>query len=183
MNGIASLLDKSAASRVEFLWKELETRCGLVGVKTTPFPHISWQVTGTYDFPALERALNSLASQASPFTIHSTGLGLFTGENPILFISILKDENLMRFHSLLWEETINTAIQPSLYYSPANWVPHITLAYNDLDQHKLGCAIQYLVIQNFDWEIRIDKLIFISKNENEVTDMVEYNFGGPAKNS
>jgi hypothetical protein len=44
MNGIASLLDERAASRVRQLWKNLEERCGLVGVMATPFPHFSWQV-------------------------------------------------------------------------------------------------------------------------------------------
>ena len=102
MNGIASLLDEPATSRVNYWWQELEARCGLVGVKTTPLPHFSWQVTEAYDLPLLEIVLHTFARQARPFTIRTSGLGLFTGENPIVYISIVKDESLIHFHSLLW---------------------------------------------------------------------------------
>ena len=97
MNGIASLLDRPATTRVAIIWQELEARCGLLGVKTTPFPHVSWQVTEAYELPLLEKVLGSFTRQVQPFTIHTTGLGLFTGENPILYISILKDEPLNAF--------------------------------------------------------------------------------------
>jgi len=177
MNGIASLLDRHATTRVAIIWQELEARCGLLGVKTTPFPHVSWQVTEAYELPLLEKVLGSFTRQVQPFTIHTTGLGLFTGENPILYISILKDEPLMRFHSLVWEKTDGSAIRPSPYYSPAQWVPHITLAYNDLNQHNLDCAMQYLAFQNFDWEILIDNLVFVAQSENQPPETVEYHFG------
>ena len=137
MNGIASLLDQLAASRMEHLWQELETKCGLVGVKATPFPHFSWQVTGSYDLPRLETVLPSIARQAHPFTIHTAGLGLFTGENPIVYISNFKNEPIMRFHPLIWEQIKGIAIHPSPYYSPRYWVSHITLPYNDVTSTKL----------------------------------------------
>jgi 2'-5' RNA ligase len=183
MNGIASLLDKSATIRVELLWQELEARCGLVGIKTTPFPHISWQVTDAYDLKHLEKALETFAKQSQPFSVRSTGLGVFTGDHPILFISILKDEPLMRFQSLLWEQTNRIAIRPSPYYSPILWVPHITIAYNDVDQRNLDCAMQYLAFQNFDWEIQIDNLVFIAQTENQVPETVKYHLGNKGINS
>jgi hypothetical protein len=71
MNGIASLLDQPATSRVKQLWQELEARYGLVVVKATPFPHFSWQVTDDYNLPRLETVLPALAKQVQPFTIQT----------------------------------------------------------------------------------------------------------------
>jgi len=177
MNGIASLLDGPATIHVERLWQELEVRCGLVGVKVTPFPHFTWQVTKDYDLPRLKIALHELAGQVQPFSIHTSGLGLFSGENPIVYVSIVKDEPLMRLHSMLWEKMAGIAFQPALYYSPAQWVPHITLAYNDLISANLDCAMQFLAFQSFNWEIQIDNLILVAQVEDRNTAPVKVRLG------
>ena len=177
MNGIASLLDEHTATRVERVWQDLESHCGLVGVKTTPFPHISWQVTASYEVTRLEYVLSALVKQITPFTIHTTGIGLFSGERPVIYISIVKDEPLIHFHSMLWEKTKEIAIQPVLLYSPEWWVPHITIAYNDVTPANIGCAMQYLAFQSIAWEIRVDNLIFVTQDENHFTHTKTYHFG------
>jgi 2'-5' RNA ligase len=177
MNGIASLLDGPATSRVERLWQELEAHCGLVGVKLTPFPHFTWQVTEDYDLPRLEVTLRALAGQIQPFSIHTSGLGLFTGEHPIVYISIVKDEPLMRFHSLLWKKMVGIAFHPTLYYSPDQWVPHITLAYNDVTSANIDCVMQSLAFQTFNWEIQIDNLILVAQAEGHNTAPVRVRLG------
>ena len=177
MNGIASLLDQPATSRVEHLWQELEARCGLVGVKAAPFPHFSWQVTDNYDLPRLEIAMRALAMHTQPFSIHTTGLGLFTGENPIVYISIVKDEPLMHFHAMLWEKMDGLAIRPALYYTPGQWVPHITLAYNDVTSANLDCVMQSLAFQSFNWEIQINNLILVTQKADQLPETVAYRFG------
>jgi hypothetical protein len=180
MNGIASLLDRSTTNRVELIWHQLEAQCGLVGIKATPFPHISWQVTEAYTLPQLETVLAALVRQLEPFYIHTTGLGLFTGPKPILYISAIKDEQLMRLHATLWEETNGIAIRPSQYYSPGYWVPHITLAYNDVNENNLDCALHILAFQSFDWEILIDNLVFVAQVGDQLPETVGYHFGKKA---
>jgi len=177
MNGIASLLDKPATSRVENLWQELEVHCGLVGVKSTPFPHLTWQVTEGYGLPRLEAALHALADQVCRFTIHASGIGLFVGENPIVYISIIKDEPLLLFHSLLWERLNGIAFHPVLYYSPGQWVPHITMAYNDVTSTNLDCVMQFLAFQSLDLKIEIDNLILVIQGEDQLPATVRYPFG------
>jgi 2'-5' RNA ligase len=177
MNGIASLLDVPAASRVEQLWQELEARCSLVGVKITPFPHLTWQVTEAYDLSRLDHVLHSLALQTQPFTIHTSGLGLFTSETPIVYISIVNDEPLMQFHARLWDKVKGIAIHPMLYYAPGQWVPHITLAYRDVTPSNLDCVMQGLAFQALNWEIRIDNLILVAQGEGQNVETIRYPFG------
>ena len=177
INGIASLLDKPATERVESLWQELDAQCGLVGVKITPFPHFSWQVTEGYDSPRLDTSLQEIAGQTQPFTVRTAGLGLFSGESPIVYILIVKDEALIRFHSLLWQRMEKIAIRPMPHYAPEKWVPHITLAYNDVRRDNLGCALNNLAFLPFEWEIQIDNLVTIAQTEGPTAQTVYYKFG------
>jgi len=177
MNGIASLLDPSTNSRVEDIWQELESKCGLKGVRITPFPHFTWQVTEGYDLPKLERVLRSISRHTLPFSIHTDGLGIFTGEKPVVYISIFKDELLMKLHSRLWEQTEAFATDPILLYSPTQWIPHITLAYDDLGRDNLDCAFQTLVFQSYNWEIKIDNLIYIGQSSDQTTQTGKYLLG------
>jgi len=180
MNGIASILDAPAAGRVEEIWRELEVRCGLTGVKITPFPHFSWQVAEEYDIPALESALQEVVRTARPFPVRTTGLGLFTGDKPILHVPLVKDRELLEFHALLWEATRACAIGAQPYYVPEAWMPHITLAYGDVTSANLDCAMQFLAFQSFDWEIRVDNLIFIAQSEGVTVEACRYRFGEEA---
>ncbi len=177
MNGIASLLDPYANDQVESIWDELEEECGLSGVRVTPFPHFSWQVTEGYNLPLLESALKNFTKEIQPFTIHTDGLGIFSGEKPVVYISIFKDKNLTNLHSLLWEKTISFAANPIMQYSPAQWVPHITLAYNDLTPEKVDCVFQALIYRPFNWEIQIDNLIYISRPADQTAGMGKFVLG------
>ncbi len=176
MNGIASLLDDTANAHVERIWQELESRCGLKGIRMTPFPHVTWQVTGGYDLAKLEQVLHDITKNIHPFIIHTDGIGIFTGEKPVVYLSIFKDEFLLRLHSNLWEQTKGFAKDPDRQYSPPHWIPHITIAYNDLHRANLDCVMQALVFQTFEWEITIDNLIFISQTGTQTTEMGKYLF-------
>jgi 2'-5' RNA ligase len=177
MNGIASLLDTPATERVKRLWQELEVRCGLTGVKITPFPHFSWQVAEGYDIPALETVLQEIVRETKPFRVRTTGLGLFTGDSPIIYIPLVKDRELLEFHARLWDATRSSVISAHPYYSPEAWVPHITLAYGDVNADNLGCAMHFLAAQSFDWEIQVDNLVFIAQSEGATVEACRYHFG------
>ena len=171
------MLDKPAAARVEALWLELEAECGLVGAKAAPFPHFSWQVAENYHLPRLETMLRKITRRTQPFMLRTAGLGLFTGENPIVYVSLVKDESLLRFHAMLWEQTKKIAIHPLPHYALEHWVPHITLAYGDVRRDNLGCALQTLAFQSFDWEIWVDNVVFIAQADNQTTETRRYRFG------
>ncbi len=178
MNGIASLLDQAASQHVERLWRELETDCGLVGVRVTPFPHFSWQVTEGYDLPRLKTTLQKTARGMQPFVVHTAGLGLFTGESPVIYVPIVREKSLLRLHEMLWERTKKLAIRPASYYAPDQWIPHITLAYGDVDMESLGCALRTLAVQSFDWEIKVDNFVFVAQADDQVAETHTYPFGG-----
>ena len=178
MNGIASLLSDPHKTQVEAIWQELEEKCGLVGVRTTPFPHITYQVVEAYDQERLDPILREIAGQAQPFTVYSTGLGLFTGPAPVIYISLAKNEPLLQFHRILWERTQEVAQGVSPLYAPNLWTPHITLGIGDISQVNLACAMQNLAFRNFAWEIKLNDLAFIGQeDENTYGNFCTYSFG------
>jgi 2'-5' RNA ligase len=69
------------------------------------------------------------------------------------------------------------SVNPALYYSPGQWIPHITLAYNDVTPANLDCVMQSLAFQTFNWEIQINNLILVAQREDKFSELVRYPFG------
>ena len=168
MNGNASLLNDPCTSQVEAIWQELEEKCGLIGVRVTPLPHFTYQVVEAYDQPRLVQILQEIASQAKPFTAQTTGLGLFTGETPVIYLPLVKNDLLLHFHKVIWDRTKESAHGVSPYYSPDLWIPHITLGYGDVTNFNLGCAMETLAFRELNWEITVDNLTFIGQFEQNL---------------
>lgn len=161
MNGVVSLLDDEHYQQVEALWAELAECFGLQGVYITPFPHFSYQVADYYDTQQLEPILRQAASKISPFQIKTTGLGIFTGTQPVLYIPVVRSLELSQVHQTLWQ-AISQAGQGILdYYMPENWMPHITIGFGDLQPNLLPEVTRLLGTRDFTWEMTINHFAFI----------------------
>lgn len=177
MHGLVSLLPSPYYEQVEAIWKELEDECGLMGIKVTPYPHFSWQIAQDYDFERLKQILGEVASAARPIRVVTAGLGLFTGPRPVIFISIVKTAALMDFHTRMWARTQEASQNASPYYSPQAWVPHISLAYEDVDKTNISAVMGRLVFRSFSWEMTIDNLdLFYELNGELVTLKYQFQF-------
>lgn len=169
MDGIATLLDPISQERVAALWQRLQLRCEFPPLRSYLIPHLTWHVAESYDHEALTRILEDLCGQFEPFFVRTAGLGIFTGERPILFIQVIKDQFLIDFHRRLWEIFTPLAKQPSLHYSPENWMPHVTLFFDDLflqpppvwDAYQTTlCILNLLIRETFDWQIQVANLSY-----------------------
>lgn len=165
MHGIVSLLDPPAYAQVESIWHVLETECGLSGIKMTPLPHFSWQIAEDYDLEPTRKILEQFAQGTRPFPALASGLGIFTGPSPVLYIPVVKDDLLLRFHARLWGEIRTNAAGSSSYYSPPSWMPHITLAYGDVDSKKLICAVEIMAQKTINLQIMVDNLALVYQVE------------------
>jgi 2'-5' RNA ligase len=161
MHGVVSLLEQRSYAAVEGLWDELERQFGVRGVRATPFPHFTYQVAGAYDEPALESAMRRVAGARPPFQARTTGLGVFTGAEPVVYVPVVRDARLSALHEAVWDALSPAGSDVSGYYRPDQWMPHITLAWADIDAERAGAIAGYLAGRSFDWEITIDNLTFI----------------------
>src|SRR5437764_1394983 len=108
MDGVGSFLDDTHYRLVEDLWAELEQRFGVRGVYVTPYPHFSYHVADHYDLTVLEPTLRRIAQGAPPFVVRTTGLGIFTGSSPVLYVPVVRDPVLTEFQRRLWQ-----AVEPA----------------------------------------------------------------------
>lgn len=67
---------------------------------------------------------------------------MFTGESPVIFILVVKDTQLLKFHYSIWERLKQAKEDISDYYSPQSWIPHISLAYEDVTKENIGKALK-----------------------------------------
>lgn len=179
MHAIVSMLDEEHFERLKDIWRDLEADCGLAGVHLTPLPHFSWQTASQYDFDRLKPLLSNISAEAQPFFVRTTGIGVFSGELPVVYIPVVKDAPMSGFHGRLWQQVKPTAIGISSHYAPEVWVPHITLAYGDVNRFKLGCAMEKLAFQPLNWEVQVNHLALVFQYSGQVGEIDSiYPFGG-----
>ena len=163
MDGIISLLPPPFYQQVEALWDELEDSFALKGVRITPFPHFSWQIAENYDQAGLALTLKQIAARGIEFMAQTSGLGIFSSPQPTLYIALVRNPLLTRFHQQVWKavEPLSTGASP--YYRADNWVPHITIAYLDLTPQNIGALIQNLAFREFNWQFAVNNVGYISQ--------------------
>jgi 2'-5' RNA ligase len=158
MQGVGTDLDELHAGSVREIWQLLRDDCGLSVVKASPKPHFTWQIAEEYDLEAAKSVLQEIILQIPPFRVFTTGLGLFTGQYPVLYIPVIKNAAVVAFHEMLWERLSPFRRGTNDYYSPLLWTPHITLAYEGLDPERMICALERLSPMSFNWELLVDNL-------------------------
>jgi 2'-5' RNA ligase len=180
MHGVVSLLDSTHYEQVERLWTELEARFGVRGVYITPYPHISYHVAAAYDLARLEPIVRALAREFAPFQVRTTGLGVFTGAQPVLYLPVVRTVPLSHLHARLWEALAPAAGGGNANYHPDRWLPHVTIGFGDVPPERLAPIIAHLAARSFDWDITLDHLVVIYDHGGGQTVQARYPFGHPA---
>jgi 2'-5' RNA ligase len=161
MHGIVSLLDNDHNQLVEELWAELKQEFSVDGVYITPYPHFSYHVAQDYDLDKTESVLERITSNITTFKVRTSGLGIFTGASPILYIPVVRSLDLTQLHQELWEQ-ISTASSGIVdYYHPDQWVPHITVGFGDISKDNLSQIIPFLAERDFHCEITVNNIVLI----------------------
>jgi 2'-5' RNA ligase len=167
MLAITSLFNTGMNQTTHKIWDDLETQCMLSGIKITPIPHFSWHVALNYS-EGVASILKRFTKKIDPFVVIASGIGVFEGKNPVIYIQILKTSELIRLHSKLWDDMADVAKSTNINYSPDRWVPHLTIAYGDVTVDKIGCAAKTLVFRDLHMEICVDNLAIIYNEDNQV---------------
>ncbi len=179
MHGLVSLLPDEYYRKVEDIWQMLEEECGLTGIKVTPFPHFSWLIASDFDWGALKRKMEEIASQTRPFNVQTGGIGLFSGPSPVIFIPVVRTDELNRLHRRVWDAIQPIGVEISPFYAPQYWMPHISLGYQDVTNKNIDCAMQELAFRTFNWKFDADNISFIHEPDGEIGKLFyQYKFKG-----
>lgn len=177
MIAVTSLLDQSHSDRVTDLTELLEKKFGLTGVKMTPYPHLTLLTAEIPDMEELREYLEQTCRETESFTIRTTGLGVFPGETPVIYIPVLRTPPLNQLHARLHGAISEMSSEMGIYYNPSMWLPHISLALGDTTRETLGPVLSFLCSYNFNWEITIDNLTILQKSGDYFLKDEEYHFG------
>ena len=161
MCGVVTLVGNPIKSEMESLWEILENDCGIILDDALKFVHISYHVAEDYNLDHLLLILKKVAREVQPFKVQTTGLGLFSGKNPTLYIPLVKNSLLLQFHDYLWKRVSPAARAIVPYYAPQNWVPHITIVPETVNQKNINCAMERIVDKAFNWELVVDNVAFV----------------------
>jgi 2'-5' RNA ligase len=167
VEGLVSLLDPKHDALTRALWDELEATLGLRGVWATPYPHFSYQIAPSYAAAAVETASRALALSAAPFTVQTSGVAVFTGLAPVVYLPVVRTAQLSAWHAQVWAAGLPAAREPVPYYHPDHWVPHITLAQGGLSLALAAEAVGLLAGRDLNWTLRVDNLSFIGLDEEQ----------------
>lgn len=177
MIAVTSLLDQSHSERVTELTELLDQKFGLNEVKMTPYPHLTLLTAEIPDMEELQQYLDQTSRETEPFTIRTTGLGVFPGEKPVIYIPVLRTAQLNQLHASLHRDISEMSSEMGIYYNPNMWLPHISLALGDTTPEVLGPVLTFLSNYNFNWEIMLDNLTILQKCGDYYLKEDEYTLG------
>jgi 2'-5' RNA ligase len=162
MQAVISVLDAYHAQQVITLWDELKRRFSVCAAsERVPFPHFTYQGALSYDEAHLRAALEQVAHKTRPFEVETDGIGIFTGPNPTLYLTIVRSPVLADIQQQLWQALQPISVGITSRYGPEHWIPHITLAQWDLMHAQLPALMPVLSSRSFSWRISITNLTVI----------------------
>ncbi|GMV86923.1 MAG: hypothetical protein AMXMBFR80_27760 [Dehalococcoidia bacterium] len=159
MPGVIALLDSASSARIEGLWDEMERRFGIRRGFPGGIPHVTFHL-GDFDVePGTATIVERVAAATRPFRLHSSGLGVFGGPAPVVFVTVARSPAAATLAERLDHEIQAAGYPPTApYYGPERWVPHITLAQQNLDGADLGALLAWLASQPLAWDLPISSL-------------------------
>jgi 2'-5' RNA ligase len=180
MYAIISELDLNSSVVVKNLWAKLRDACGLREIYNLPTPHFSWLVAEYLDLPRAKAILANLAAHHMILTSHVFGLGIFSGDRPVLYLPVVKSQAMIDLHNQIWDKLGSMTDRANGYYSPASWLPHITLAINDLRRENLACALESVAFEPVELTVAAENLILVVQKGNPPNNVLyQYRLASP----
>lgn len=158
MIAVASLLDTKHTDIVNTIIGDFEKEFSIKQVQATPFPHITYLITEAYNLEILKKYLERFCQTGKSFHVYTTGIGVFPGEHPVVYIPVLRTPPLNKFHSQLYKDISKLSTETVSYSKPKLWLPHISLALGDTTLEMMTPMFKYLAQYDFNWEIKIEKM-------------------------
>ena len=164
MLAITSLLSAPHVLLINGIIKRLEEKFGLDDVQATLDPHLTYQLAGVKKLSSLKHVLADIAASTAPFPAFTTGLGVFPGERPVIYIPVLRSDALNALHRRVLAATAPLCLRTDPFSTPDKWLPHISLALHDTTPGLLGPVLSYLNQETYNLELTIDNLAILRQD-------------------
>ncbi len=166
MKAFVSLLPEPYYQAILNIWGELENKFGYNHIYQTPLPHFTWQLGDDYR-AGYEEVLDEVCQSKTNLEIQTDIVTWFSGQEPVVYLRIVKTPQLRQVHQFLWERLIPYCENPSLLYAPSNWEPHITLSMEERSWCRLAELINFLKTKDLRWSFPVDNLTILSQQDDQ----------------
>lgn len=90
-------------------------------------PHLSLMLCEDMAMDGVRRVLPGFLACHAPIELTFPALGVFPGEEGVIYLAPTVSRELLDFHARLWELLEPFATRPNPLYRPGVWVPHVTI--------------------------------------------------------
>jgi len=136
--GILSILENKPYNDVKKIWKIFETKYNSVGVQVFNHPSVTFQGGKVKNIKQLKKDFQKVISKIKPFEIEVNGYGHFNKK--VIYLKVKKTNDLIKLNKLINQFSVIYCKDLFKYYTPKKWIPHITLAMDDLTEDNLEKA-------------------------------------------
>ena len=177
INALASLITFESDPVMKSTWDRIQRVFEIAGMTLTDLPHFSWHVAEEYDFERLGNRLDEVVKNLSPVNLHIAGAGIFSGENPVIYLPVTKTPRISAIHNSIssWIGDFTSTTNPN--YNPDIWIPHITLSSEGFNSDGICQVISELAYIPMNVGLPIDHLAILFKNDNSSGVHDVYRFG------
>ena len=143
-------------------------------------PHVTFHISARAIEPGAIALVERVAGATAPFRLYSSGLGTFAGgDGPILYIGVARAPAAAALAETLDRE-LAAAGYPGTdpYYTPDRWVPHVTIAQQNLRGVDLGALLAWLTAQPLSFELPISTLSVARETPLGVEILATFPLGG-----
>lgn len=176
MQAVVSALDEPTQEAVRQLWEGIATEFGIRMPFTSPVPHFTYHVAERYDEQRLGEALAAVAERHGRFRVRTGGLGLFTGQELVAHVPLVRSRSLNGIQRDLWSRLDGVGVGAVGHFHPELWIPHVTLAYHGLTRDLLPSVVRWLADRSFGWEMTVDHIGVISAINAPGEEAIEHRY-------
>jgi 2'-5' RNA ligase len=130
--GIVSNLEEEPYQLVKRYWNLFERKFNSVAIQDYSHPHVSYQAARTNNIRALKKDFEKIIAQIKPFEIEVNGVRQF--DEKVIYLGIKKTTKLVKIHKLIHSFLKDNCHGLFKHYAPEIWIPHVTLAMDDLSK-------------------------------------------------
>ncbi|MGH2634361.1 MAG: 2'-5' RNA ligase family protein [Tepidiformaceae bacterium] len=158
MPGLITLLDDHHADNVRAIQETMAVEFGVTRGYPGDVPHFTYHLASGYDIGAASEVTRRIARATHPFSVATSGFGVFTGAELTLYIPVARSGQLAALHRRICDE-MEAAGQPNdRYYHPDRALPHITITQQNVPRDALPAVLTWLAGQDFSWDVPVTNL-------------------------
>lgn len=177
MAGVISLLEGDDAGRVERLWDRMEREFGVPRGFPGAVPHVSYHLGEYPADEALRAGMAAVARRTRPFAAQISGIGIFGGPNPVVYLAVARGPRLSKVHTEVRSTLTELGYENNAYYEPDNWLPHITIAQQNLAPEALPAVAAWLASEAIQFSFEVTNLALATETPDALEVLVPFPFG------